>query len=118
MFYRRRGFLARGRVWATEAAKLTIFAVTCSIDAAISLVEELSCSAETAIESACVAVSWSEAVSSFAPLTAASSVCVCACSISRNLIGKLNDRFGFARYLIRLLAHALAVVGSLAASTA
>jgi hypothetical protein len=39
-------------------------------------------------------------------------------SASRNLVGNLYYRLGFARYVMRLLAQAHAVVGLLAASIA
>ena len=74
---RRGGLLhRRGASRRSDAVRLAVLAVTCSIDAAISLTDDASSSAEAETDSACVAVSFSEAAISFipdsAPSTAAS----------------------------------------------
>src|SRR5262249_55226459 len=52
-------------------------AATCSIEAAVSVTDETTCSVDTAIEAACSALCFSDAVRSFALLTAASREVTC-----------------------------------------
>src|SRR5215203_1986619 len=61
-----------------EPARLEVLAVTCSIEAAVSLIDETICSVEVVTEAACVAVSLSEAAISLLLLTALSSEVSCS----------------------------------------
>ena len=69
-----------------------MFAVTCSIDAAISLTDDRSSSAETATDSAWPAVSFSDAAISLTLPTARSSERSCASGAFRDLVGDARDR--------------------------
>ena len=62
----------------TKPVRLSELRVTCSIEAATSLIDETRFSVDVATEPACAAVSLSDAVISFKPLNALSSERSCA----------------------------------------
>ncbi len=81
-------------VSAIEAARLVVFAVTCSIDAAISLTDDPSSSAEAATDSAWPAVSFSDAAISVMPPSGAVERAHLRVRALRDLVGDARDRAG------------------------
>ena len=69
---------------AADPARLRTLAVTCSIDADISVIELTSCSAEADTDALCVEVSLSEALISLTPLSASSRLRVCCSAPAAN----------------------------------
>ena len=102
---RRRWSPGRGGGFGDRVARLAVLAVTCSIDAAISLTTRRVPRSDAATDSACDAVSFSERAISLTPLTASSSERICASAPSATRVGDARDAAGRGGHARARCAH-------------